>query len=286
MTIGAKIGVWFTVGLVIIAAIGATAYVSTQRLIEENRWVAHTYEVKEGLAHVMSVLKDAETGQRGFLLIDKERYLEPYNTAAVEVHQDIDKLVNLTSDNAAQQESLKQVRKLADSKLAELRETIELRRKSGLESALTVVRSDRGKQIMDELRGVVAEMEGREQQLLEKRTDAAKTSANRTIWTIAVWMPIGLLALAIAAVVLNAHRAIRRPCGAAGHFREEVEPHRYSICFGSAHRGRCRDAQSAVDGFLRRSARLYHTLSGCSLGSDHRGRRAGDRGHHARGAGG
>ncbi len=62
MSIGAKIGAWFTVGLVIIAAIGVSAYVSTQRLIEENRWVVHTYEVKEGLEHVLSVLKDAETG--------------------------------------------------------------------------------------------------------------------------------------------------------------------------------------------------------------------------------
>ncbi len=68
MSFGAKIGAGFAVGLVIIVAIGVSAYVSTQRLIEANRWVTHTHQVIEGLEHVLSVLKDAETGQRGFVL--------------------------------------------------------------------------------------------------------------------------------------------------------------------------------------------------------------------------
>ena len=89
---------------------------------------------------------------------------------------DIDTLVELTRDNAAQQESLRQVQKLADAKLAELRETIQLRRKSGLEAALPVILADRGKKIMDELRDVVAEMQAREQQLLEQRNEAANAS--------------------------------------------------------------------------------------------------------------
>ena len=76
---------------------------------------------------------------------------------------------DLTRDNPAQQESLRQVQKLADAKLAELQETIQLRRKSGLEAALPVILTDRGKKIMDDLRGVVAEMETREQQLLDER---------------------------------------------------------------------------------------------------------------------
>ena len=167
MSIGARIGAGFAVGMAIIVAIGVSAYVSTQRLLEANRWVTHTHEVIEGLEHVLSVLKDAETGQRGFVLTGEERYLEPYNAADGQVQHDIDALVALTRDNAAQQESLRQVRKLADAKLAELRETIQLRRKSGLEAALPVILTDRGKKIMDDLRGVVAEMKTREQRLLD-----------------------------------------------------------------------------------------------------------------------
>ena len=201
MSIGAKIGAAFAVVLAIIAAFGVRAYVDTQRLLDANRMVAHTHEVIEAREHVLSVLKDAETGQRGFLLTGEDKYLEPYNAATREVQRDIDKLAKLTLDTA-QQENLQQVRKLADAKLAELRKTIQLRRKSGLQAALPIILTDRGKKIMDDLRGVVAEMKDREQQLLDARNAAADAAASRTLWAVAVWMPIALLVLAIAAVAL------------------------------------------------------------------------------------
>jgi CHASE3 domain sensor protein len=73
---GAKISAAFAAGLVVIAAIGVSAYLSTQRLIEANQWVTHTHKVIEGLEHVLSALNEAETGQRGFVLTGEERYLE------------------------------------------------------------------------------------------------------------------------------------------------------------------------------------------------------------------
>ena len=202
MSVGARIAAGFLAGLVLIAAIGLSAYVSTQRLIEQNRSVAHTYEVVKDLEHALSALKDAETGQRGFILTGEDRYLEPYDAAAGEIQHDIDALIELTRDNPVQQESLQQIEKLSAAKLAELRETIELRKKSGLDPALAIVRSDRGKQIMDQLRVVVAEMEQRERRLLDQRKEAAAASANRSIQTVSLWMPLGLLLLAIVAVVL------------------------------------------------------------------------------------
>jgi PAS domain S-box-containing protein len=202
MSSGAKIAAGFALVLAIIAAIGVSAYVSTQRLLEANRWVTHTHQVIERLEHVLLVLTDADTRQRGFILTGEARYLEPYQTAAAVVRQDIDALVELTRDNAVQQESLRQVQKLADAKLEALRETIQLREKSGLEAALPVIRTDRGKKIMDELRDLIAEMQTREQQLLEQRNAAAQASASHTIWTVTLWVPIALLVLAVAAVVL------------------------------------------------------------------------------------
>ena len=200
MSTGAKIGAGFAIGLVIIVALGARAYVSTQRLVEANRWVMHTHEVIEDLDRILLALDEAETGQRGFILTGEERYLEPYNAVAGQVQHDIDVLVDLTRDNPAQQENLHQVQKDTDAKLAELEETIQLRRKAGLQAALQVVLTDRGKKIMDHLQGVVARMKIRQQQLLDARNEEANTSADQTLWTIAVWMPIGLLVLALAAV--------------------------------------------------------------------------------------
>ena len=167
----------FAVGLVIITAIGVSSYVSTQRLIEANRSVTHTHEVIEGLEHILSLLKDAETGQRGFILAGEERYLEPYLAATAQVQHDIDALGNLTRDNSAEQESLQQVHSLSDAKLAELQMTIQLRRKSGPEAVLQVILTDRGKKPWMISRSVVTEMETRERHLLDERNDAANQQA-------------------------------------------------------------------------------------------------------------
>ncbi len=202
MTTGAKIGIGFAAGLMIILAIGVSAYVNTQRLLEANRWVTHTHAVIEDLEHVLLVLTDADTRQRGFVITGEERYLEPHLGAAEQVRHDIDALADLTRGNADQEKSLRQVRELADAKLALLEETTQLRRKSGLEATLPLLLTDRDKKLMDGLRAVVAEMEDREQKLLGQRNEAARISADRTIGTITVWMPVALLALGVAAVVL------------------------------------------------------------------------------------
>ena len=202
MSTGTKIGAVSAIGLAIIVFLGITAYLSTQQLLEANRLVIHAHEVIEDLDHILLALDDAETSQRGFVLTGEERYLEPYHAAAGQVQHDIDVLADLTHDNPAQQENLHQVQKDAAARLAELEDTIELRKELGLQAALEIILTDWGKKVMDDLRGKVAAMKAREQKLLDERNDEANKSAKRTLWTIVGWVPLGLLVLAVAAVIL------------------------------------------------------------------------------------
>ena len=82
MNIGAKIGIGFAAGIVVIVAIGVSAYVSTQRLIEANHQVIRTHRVIEDLDDTMSALRDAERGQRGFVVTGRQEYLDPYQAAS------------------------------------------------------------------------------------------------------------------------------------------------------------------------------------------------------------
>ena len=177
MSVGLKSAVAFVLGMVVILAVGTAAFVYTHRLQGDNRRVRHTQEVLEKLDHILLTLDDAETGQRGYLLTGEERYLEPYNTAAPAIRNDIDAAIELMRDDTAQQHDLEAVRARAGDKLAELRETIGLRRTAGLGPAVAVVRTDRGKKRMDEIRALIAAMETRERQLLADRTAAADAAA-------------------------------------------------------------------------------------------------------------
>ena len=198
-----RIVISFAAVLVVFGMVGIASYINTQRLIKSNQRVIHTHEVMENLEGILSVLKDAETGQRGFILTGENRYLEPYDQALVQIETRLVKLTELTEDNPAQQASIGKLRTLTGSKLAELKQTVELRRQSGLDAAKRIILSDHGRKLMDDIRELVAQMQGREQELLRSNQNTSDLRVRWTMWTIAGGIPLSLLVLAIAAIILT-----------------------------------------------------------------------------------
>jgi PAS domain S-box-containing protein len=198
-----KIVISFSVVLIAIGVLGMASYITTQRLIKNNEWVIQTHEVIENLGALMADIEDAETGQRGFILTGNNRYLEPYDQALGRIQNRLAGLTELIKDDPIQHAAVARLKSLADSKLDELRQTIELRRSSGLEAALHVVLSDHGKKIMDDIRELIAQMQGHEHERLRLQQNAAASTAKWTTWTIVGGIPLSLLVFAIAAIVLT-----------------------------------------------------------------------------------
>jgi CHASE3 domain sensor protein len=138
------------------------------------------------LEGLLSQIKDAETGQRGYILTGEERYLEPYKTATVSVEREIKHLRELTANYPNQHKQLDALESAIKNKLAELKGTIDLRKYQGLEAALQVVRTDLGKKLMDDIRSHVREMENQENELLKQQVAQAETSTRYTMLTVAI----------------------------------------------------------------------------------------------------
>jgi PAS domain S-box-containing protein len=198
-----KINISFAVVLVVVGVLGMTSYINTQRLVQSHEWVIHTHEVIEDLGDVLSLLIDAETGQRGFILTGQDRYLDAYDQAIGRIENRLAALTELTNDDPNQKSALRRLRALIDSRLDVINQTIRLRRQSGMEAAMEVILSDRDKMIMEEIRETIALMQKREQDLLQSRQNASESRARWTMWTIAGGIPLSLLVLAIAAIVLT-----------------------------------------------------------------------------------
>jgi signal transduction histidine kinase/CheY-like chemotaxis protein/CHASE3 domain sensor protein len=166
--------------LVFFAISGVVAYLNLQTLRDDNQKIIHSHEVIVALGTLLSDGQDAETGQRGFLLTGNDKYLEPYNTALSAISSEISNITRLTSDNPTQQTKIAALRVHIDAKLAELKETIDLRRSQGAAAALAVVGTDRGKVEMDAVRAQLSAMAQVESDLRDKRlaemNDATKTA--------------------------------------------------------------------------------------------------------------
>jgi methyl-accepting chemotaxis protein len=212
-TVARRLIVSFGLAALTLVVIAVVSYRNTSRLIENDAWVTHTYQVQTGLADLLSELKDAETGQRGYLITGDESYLAPYQSALAAIKSTFGDVRKLTADNPNQQRRLAALAPLIDTKLAELKQTIDLRRTEGLDAAARVVVSNVGRSVMDQARSIVAEADQEEKDLLKVRTEEARSSADSTM-AIILW---GGLAgtLAVAAIGWLISSSLSRQIGSA-----------------------------------------------------------------------
>ncbi|MDF5707469.1 MAG: response regulator [Nostoc sp. S4] len=205
LKIGTKIGAGFALSLAILSTIGLISYQSTNKLIETSRQENHTYDVLSRLEALNLQLTNAETGQRGYLITGEQRYLEPYNAAIQVVDRQLNELQTLTADNPNQQNRLDILQPLIAQKLAELKETIDLRQNQNFEAAQKVVLTDRGKQLMTEIRKLIEAMRNEENILLKQRSQRAQLAASQTLATTVYSIPLFGAILVLIAIILTRH---------------------------------------------------------------------------------
>lgn len=221
-TIGTKIGSGFALALAALVVIGWVSYRSTTGMIETAGQVDHSHQVLENLDLLLSTLKDAETGQRGFLLTGEDRYLEPYTAAGEQSDQILNKVKDLTSDNVKQQARIEPLDQLIKAKFDELQETIDLRKDpaKGFQAALQVVLTDKGKTAMDNIRKAIGEMEDEENGLLKQRAEDSSRSVDQTHSTI-VWGTLSAFVF-LSLVGFSITRNISKPLNEISGMAEKI----------------------------------------------------------------
>ena len=117
-----NIKIIFLISLLSLAGLSLFTYMQNAELIKRAMLVNHTNLVKLELSNHLSYLKDAETGNRGFILLQDSSYLEPYNSALVNVPAALKKLDSLVHENTKQKIALKNLANLSYKRLAVLKE--------------------------------------------------------------------------------------------------------------------------------------------------------------------
>jgi CheY-like chemotaxis protein/CHASE3 domain sensor protein len=196
---------WSALGLIVGLAFflisGLVAYQNIQSMRGGESAIRHTHAVLIALDDLLSATQDAETGQRGYILTGNERYLDPYNDAATNTAKRLEALTSLTRDNRVQQENLVALKGHVTAKMAELNDTIQLRRTQGFAAAQAVVTTNRGKVEMDAIRAQLRTMAREELRLRQIRIDEMDVASRQAISGGIVTSLIGA-ALTIAIFVL------------------------------------------------------------------------------------
>jgi PAS domain S-box-containing protein len=198
--------------LLLIAVVITNAVLTRHQLylqIEDHLWSLHSRDVQIAIEETQTLLVGAETGQRGYLYTGDEKYLTPYNDAIARVEQHIDRLRRLTADDPVQQHHIAVLSELTTLKLQEMANTLAMHRAGRAADARSLMLSDRGLLIMNDLRAEINRMRNDEDATEKQRDANYRSSVLRTIISLYSASIISVLGLALLSYYILHERRLR-----------------------------------------------------------------------------
>ena len=178
-------------GFVLLAAMVVASFMLSLFLTRQTETTSAVSSYRRARTDVLNAARDAETGQRGYLLTGEDRYLDPYRAGIAAIGQAITTMEAQLPGRAMQ--AGRELRPLVAARIAELEETVDLHRAGDTAGALAIVRSGRGKALMDRMR-VIGER--------ERQWAIAETNRQLVQSRIALQALVGGLSAGALAVIL------------------------------------------------------------------------------------
>ncbi len=202
LTFEKKLPLILLLAFLMLAAIGFFAYQSTNSLREAVKWQKQTQQVLLKLDEALMSSADVETSARGFVISGTENFLQPYNSGKQNALKSVEDLKALTSDSNPQAESLKQLTRLINEKIAKTEFYIETRRRDGLLNAVNELSKGEGDVMMNQIRLTVQKMKDEENRLLKFREGNLESTVNNNFRLMIISSLAGIGALGLANFVV------------------------------------------------------------------------------------
>ncbi|WP_293784771.1 response regulator [uncultured Pedobacter sp.] len=206
--------------LIILFISSLASYISIGNLIKSTELVKRSDEVILNAERVISYLKDAETGQRGFLLTGNKVFLTPYYGASDSAALLLKKVEFITRDNRFQQKNIAALKNILLKRMGIIKSTIEIKTLGG---AIDPTVLFQGKFYMDDARSIVSKMVAEEKRLLEERTNELNKLTSYT--------PILILIAALLAIMITLffYRRVSIDFDERVKLQQEIEDKKYEM---------------------------------------------------------
>jgi len=159
----------FIIAIFILLFLSSITYKHNQDLNESSKLVMHTYEINIQLEQLMSAIKDAETGQRGYMITRNSRFLAPYLFSRDKVNTSFIALKKLTADSPKQQENLKKLFKLIIQRYVSFENCLKYSEPRTYDKRKLDNHMFGGRILMENIRFQVDKMNDIEKKILEER---------------------------------------------------------------------------------------------------------------------
>ena len=199
----------FVFALTVLFGTGFFCLRSLDHLHQTTTARASTREALLKLRELFGYIKDAETGQRGYLLTGRMNYLDDYDKARDKFPIALENARKALDSDEHQAKRISDVARISNLKMKELANTIELRKTKGAFAALAVTKTDIGKREMDHIRGLMDEMFRYGYDLIAKRTEEAQAIHERSRRVVFGGSALALLMVCLAFYFVQRNRRER-----------------------------------------------------------------------------
>jgi CHASE3 domain sensor protein len=192
-----------TIGLPLLAvAISASiALIGNHQRANIQADVERKFQMTAALSNVLTLMVNAETGMRGYLLTTREEFLQPFATASENLPGTMNRLRSLAEGEPGEKPRLEKVRRL------ELIQRLIEKQMSDLAAQKSYVRAPGtgnmtdtdiythlayGKGLMDDIRANLNSMQGEEGRLLSERVEEINSVRQRDFLAVFLTLIVGL----------------------------------------------------------------------------------------------
>ena len=202
-TLGRRLAAVFAALLAIQIVVAGIAYNGITQLNQNSGLSAHTDAVINGLDAVRTDMLDIETGERGYIVTGDDNYLQPYQSGLGRINQDLQSVRTLAADQPSLLVRLDTLAPQIAAKLVFSKQTIDLRRASGLAAAQANIALGTAKTTMDDIRANIASAQQDEQVLLAKSNASTAAASQAIVWANVAGGLVAALVILAAAIVLS-----------------------------------------------------------------------------------
>lgn len=198
-----KILTGFISALILLIIGGGLTYQSGVNYSRADTWVKHTHEVRAEIAQLHSTISDIQAAYLTRLLLQQKQYDDVYANYLTEAKTRTDDLALLVADNPQQIENVNTLRTLIQRRL----EVLEKIKPSGND---TVVLTDEGPRIVQQIRDLMNQMDALETGLLQDRELAAKRNQKTTLYWLFGTLCVATILFAVLFSNIRTEMAKRR----------------------------------------------------------------------------
>ena len=193
--------------IVIFCLLAATFLFSiytVQKITDNLKVQVNTSTVIITLKDNLSLLLNAETGERGYVITADTNYLEPYHIALSKISENLRLLSDLLKENPVQEIRLEKLSDYVNQKFAYIETIIMLKKKGDNATIKKTLTSGKGKYLMDQIRAFNQTLQKIEEKQFADRQLATTQSIRKTRIVFIIGAIISLvIILFLASVILN-----------------------------------------------------------------------------------